>query len=238
MQEAYLEEALREVGLEVGAAEAARLAAYAAMVVEAGRRMNLTGARSWEELVDRHIVDCLVGISKVDWSGVGGALDVGSGAGLPGIPLAIIRPEVKVGLVEARQKKAEFLRRCVGRLKLENALVVRERAEVLGRRSDWREKEERVLARGVAPLAVLLEYCLPLLAEGGWLVAWKGPGVDQELTAAQVALAELGGRVGRIYGYRLKGGRERRLVLVEKVAATPAAYPRRPGIGAKRPLGV
>lgn len=229
--------ALREAGLSLPEATIAKLVEYGEAVLAANVRANLTAASSWEELVDYHILDCLVGISLVPWKDVGIAVDLGSGGGLPGLVLAVAVPGVRVRLVEARQKKASFLRWCADRLGLDNVEVVAARAEDLGRAAGWRGTAQRVVARAVAPLAVLVEYALPLLVVGGWLLAWKGPRLAGELEAAREALAELRGTVVADHGYRLAGGRERRLLVVAKGAETPPAYPRRAGIPAKRPLG-
>ncbi|MGB9886096.1 MAG: 16S rRNA (guanine(527)-N(7))-methyltransferase RsmG [Moorellales bacterium] len=236
-QREFLEAELARQGAFLVPQTIERLMAYGRRLLAANRSINLTGARTWEQLVEEHLVDCAVGVSRVEWEEVRVAVDVGSGGGLPGLVLALMKPELRLRLVEARRKRAEFLRRCAGELGLERVEVVAARVEELAHRPDWREAAERVTARGVAPLAVLVEYALPLLARGGWLLAWKGPAVGEELAAAQAALRVLGGRVRERYPYRLAGGRERWLVVVEKVGPTPEEYPRRAGLPERRPLG-
>lgn len=235
-KEAYLRQALQGTGIRLPEEAVAKLVGYGDAVLAANVRTNLTAARSWEELVDRHIMDCLAGISITGWQGVEVAVDVGSGAGLPGMVLAIAQPAVRVRLVEARRKKANFLRECALLLGLNNVEVAAGRAEDLGRDGNWREGAQRVLARGVAPLAVLLEYTLPFLAVGGWLLAWKGPALPAELEEAEYALQELRAAVVADHRYRLADGRQRHLLVVAKLGETPPAYPRRAGLAAKRPL--
>jgi 16S rRNA (guanine527-N7)-methyltransferase len=233
----YLRRALARQGIEIPPARLQCLAGYAGKLLEANRRVNLTGAANWEELVDRQLVDCVVGLGLISWDGVELAVDVGSGGGLPGLVLAVLHPAVRVRLVESRVRRARFLQRCAAELGLANVEVAVGRAEELAHRGEWREAADRVTARGLAPLAVLLELSLPFLAPGGRLLAWKGPAVVRELEEAAVALRVLGGRVAGRYGYRLADGRERWLLVVEKNSATPPRYPRRPGVPEKKPLG-
>lgn len=210
---------------------------YGWLVWEANRRLGLTGAVSWRDLVDSHLVDSLVGISLLGWQDVECIVDIGSGAGFPGVVLAVVEPGVRVVLVEAVRKRAAFLEECVRYLGLARAEVVAARAEELGRRPEWRERAQGALARAVGPLAVVLEYAMPLLAVGGFLAAWKGPRVEEEMVKSQPALEILRGRMVRQERYRLADGRERRLLVVQKVGVTPEEYPRRVGVPAKRPLG-
>jgi 16S rRNA (guanine527-N7)-methyltransferase len=163
-------------------------------------------------------------------------VDIGSGAGLPGLALKIVRPRIKVTLIESINKKATFLSQTATRLALTDVTVCPRRAEEVGQDPLFREQFPVATARAVASLAVLLELALPLITVGGRLLAYKGPGLADELAAAQRALAELGGEVAEIQEFSLAGGERRSLAVVAKVAPTPAKYPRPPGRPAKRPL--
>ncbi len=167
------------------------------------------------------------------------AIDLGSGGGVPGIPLALARPEVRWVLVDSVRKKADVLASMVTELGLSNVTVVAERAELLGRAPDHRERHDLVAARACAPLPTLAELALPLLAVGGSLVAWKGPlaAGDEELARGTTALRELGGGTPELRpaGHAALGGHT--LVVVRKERPTPARYPRRPGEPSRRPLG-
>jgi len=162
-------------------------------------------------------------------------LDLGAGAGLPGIPLKIAWPEVELTLLESTGKKCRFLEDVSRRLGLQ-ARVVEARAEDAGRDPRYREAFDVVVARAVAPLPVLLEYSLPLLRVGGQLAAIKGSAALEEVDASGPALAALGGRLVDVAAFRAPGGLEMRAVLVAKESPTPGRYPRRAGIPAKRPV--
>lgn len=213
-----------------------RLVAYAELVWSGQERARLTGAGSLEELVTKHVVDCatlwrLEGITWDRW------IDVGSGAGLPGLVLALGVPEGRGTLLEATGKKAEFLRRAVAALGVGSRVgVVQARAEDWGR-GEGRERYAVGVARAVAPARVLAEYLIPLVEVGGLAIMMKGPQAEAELAEAGRALELLGARVEGIKALALPEGLgERRLVVLRKTRPTPAAYPRRPGMPEKRPL--
>jgi 16S rRNA (guanine527-N7)-methyltransferase len=164
-------------------------------------------------------------------------LDVGSGAGFPGLPLKMMLPEIKLTLIEATGKKATFLRHIVEVLGLENVEVLNARAEEVGQLPAHREHYDLVLARAVAHLSVVAEYGLPFCHLGGRMVAQKGADAAAEAEAAQGAFRILGGTLRSVKPIALPGlTGERYLVVVDKTAPTPAAYPRRPGLPAKKPL--
>ena len=165
-----------------------------------------------------------------------GLIDVGSGAGFPGLVLAIAVPLKNVALLEARRKRASFLKMAVSELGLARVAVREGRAETLGRDPALRERFDFATARAVAELPTLLELTLPFLRRGGWLLAPKGPEAREEIERSSRALEELSGRLLRSESYRLPSGRSGTLVVVEKILPTPERYPRRDGIPGKRPL--
>jgi len=227
---------LERLGLSIHGETAVQLVAYGELVWQGQARARLTGATSLEELVTKHIVDCatLWLVEGVEWDGW---IDVGSGAGLPGLVLAVGRPEGQGTLLEATGKKADFLRQAVTALGLEARLqVVHGRAEEWGR-GPGRERYRVAVARAVAPARVLAEYLLPLVEVDGVAVMMKGPQAEAELAEAERALHVLGGRVERVHRLTLPEDQgERRLVVVRKDRPTPEGYPRRAGLPAKRPL--
>jgi 16S rRNA (guanine527-N7)-methyltransferase len=164
-------------------------------------------------------------------------LDLGSGGGVPGIPLALARTDVRWTLVDSVGKKVDALRGFVTELGLENVEAVAARAEELGHEPDHRERQDAVTARACAALPVLVEYALPLLRVGGVLLAWKGAIGDEELRAGSEAARLLGGGDVEVAATGLTALGDHRFVLVRKVAPTPARYPRRPGEPSRRPLG-
>jgi len=215
-----------------------RAAAFAALLLQANQRLNLTRVTQASEVARLHLLDALAALPLLPAAGPA-AVDLGSGGGVPGIPLALARPDVSWILVDSVRKKAEVLTSMVSELGLANVSVVAERAELLGRAADHRERHDLVAARACAPLPVLAELALPLLAVGGTLLAWKGPlaAGDDELERGGVAVRELGGGTLALTpaGPAALGGHT--FVVVRKERPTPARYPRRPGEPSRRPLG-
>jgi len=210
---------------------------YVALLLEANRRVNLTRVVDPEPVARLHLLDALAALPLVDAIEPGRALDLGSGGGVPGIVLAMARPEWSWTLVDSVRKKTDALRSFVAALELSNVDVLTERAETLGQDPALRGSFSLVTARACAALPVLVEYALPLLRIGGTLVAWKGPITSAELAAGASASGLLGGGRPSVHpsGHDVLG--DHRFVHLGKERATPDAYPRRPGEPARRPLG-
>ncbi|MEO8458544.1 MAG: 16S rRNA (guanine(527)-N(7))-methyltransferase RsmG [Chloroflexota bacterium] len=212
---------------------------YALLLLEEGARTNLTSKADREALYQKHIVTSLAILRALEDACVtlSPALDVGSGAGFPGLPIKIVRPEIEMTLLEATGKKTSFLESAVGALKLDGIRVIQARAEDLARDPEHRGAYNLVLARAVAPLPVLLELTLPFLAPNGVLAAPKGSARQREVAESASALATLGGTIEATLPLQIPGpGPQQALVLVRKTGPTPDKYPRRPGIPAKRSL--
>lgn len=215
---------------------------YYQEMVDWNTRFNLTAITDLEGVQIRHFLDSLSCLLALTPSGAGQSrplalIDVGSGAGFPGLPLKIVCPAWQLTLVEATGKKTHFLQYLVDRLGLAGVTVINERAEQIGRDPAHREAYDWVLARAVAPMATLAEYLLPLCRVGGCCLAQKGEDAAAEVRGAEHAINVLGGQLNRLVPVELPGLAERRhLVLVDKLAPTPAKYPRRPGVPTKRPL--
>ncbi len=213
-----------------------RFAAYLALLAEWNQRMNLVAASTLADSTRRHLLDSLA--LAPAWSAAtppATLADVGSGAGLPGIPLAILWPQTQVTLIESIGKKATFLAHVATELQLANVRVLSERVETLGH-GPLRETCALVTARAVAQLATLAEYCLPLCHINGVWLAPKGAAVDAELAAAEAAIARLGGRTAGVYDVLVPDEPLRALVVVEKIKPTPPGYPRAVGVPARQPL--
>jgi 16S rRNA (guanine527-N7)-methyltransferase len=163
-------------------------------------------------------------------------IDIGTGAGFPGIPLKIILSDLRLTLLEATGKKVEFLKHIIARLPLRDVTAIQARAEDLAHKIDHREQYDVAVARAVANLATLAEYALPFVRVGGLFIAQKGVDIDDELKQAKRALKELGGRVREIVPVQLPGLEQRHLIVIEKINATPNKYPRRAGIPERKPL--
>ena len=230
----------RELGIELDDVQVGRFQLYYEEILSWNRRVNLTRVTDPDEVRTRHFIDSLSVLRGLSRGALGAGtslIDVGSGAGLPGVPLKIAYPAVSLVLLEANGKRAAFLGALVAALDLEDARVVHARAEDAGRRHDLRDAFDVVVSRAVAPLEVLAELTLPFCRVGGVAIAQKGADVDDELDRAGSAIAALGGGESRTHSITPPGGDvARSLVVTEKARATPDKFPRRPGIPAKRPL--
>jgi len=201
---------------------------YAAMLVDWNRSVNLTGARTMEEVLAQIAAgDALL---LVPWTGIGRVIDIGSGGGLPAVPMAIAMPQVRFTLLEANTRKCAFLERVAATLNLKNVAVAHGRAEELGHRPALREQFDRAISRAAAPPAVLLELALPFVRPGGDLVAQVSP-VDPHLLEPAARL--LGGGPPRL---ERPGDDSGVLLVVSKLGPTPADYPRRIGLPNRKPL--
>jgi 16S rRNA (guanine527-N7)-methyltransferase len=225
------------LGLPLTEAEVALYERHYALLLEHNERAGLTTITDPADAAVKHYLDSLTCLRARDIGPGEEVADVGSGAGFPGLILAIARPQARYALLESSAKRAAFLRLAVEELGLGNVEVVPLRAEEAGRRPEHRERYHLVLARAVAHLPVLLEYTLPLARVDGDALLMKGPEAGEEAQVSTHALHLLGGRLVDITPLALPLHMGRRsLVLVKKVSPTPPRYPRRPGLAAKRPL--
>ena len=240
---AFVNDDLDRLGIEVPEAMLAQLGAYLDHLLEVNRSMNLTAVRERDAAWRRLIIDSLTVLPWLEDVPEGGRLiDVGTGGGLPGVPLAITRPDLDVTLADATGKKVRFLDDTIDRLGLDRDRVraVQARAEELGQRKEHRAGYDVAVSRAVGPLGIVLELTLPLVRVGGRSLAMKGPRVEAELRDCGDALEVLGGGEVRVADAYPRGpeGFENDLVIVEveKVAATPRRYPRPPGVPKAEPL--
>jgi len=202
-------------------------------------RISLTSITDYEEVQVKHFLDSLSCLQVLDTVAPDArCIDIGAGAGFPGLPLKIVWPRLQLTLLESVGKKVRFLTHMVEAMGLQETDIVQGRAEELGRNPDYREAFDVALARAVAQMSVLVEYALPLVRVGGIFVAQKGDDIEVEMKSAGAAIELLGGRLQEIKPVYLPGSEiARHLVVVQKLGPTTERYPRRPGIPAKRPLG-
>ncbi|MFO7682404.1 MAG: 16S rRNA (guanine(527)-N(7))-methyltransferase RsmG [Chloroflexota bacterium] len=223
--------------LSLSETQLAQFDVYLALLLTWNERLNLTAVRDPHAIQIRHFLDSLsCALVTGDLNGRS-LIDVGTGAGFPGLPLKILYPDLQLTLTDSVAKKTNFLRAVVAELGLANVTVLAERAETLGQQSAHRARYDWAAARGVAEMRVLVEYLLPLCKVGGHLLAQKGENAEKETAVARQALRMLGGGSPSLQAIHLPEVEQPHyLVVVEKMRETPAAYPRQPGIPAKRPL--
>lgn len=209
------------------------LSTFAQELVVWNQRFNLTAIREATDIRKKHFLDSL-SCMQIDLTGR--VIDVGSGAGFPGLVLRILSPDMELCLVESISKKTQFLSHIVQVLGLKKVSVVTARAEKLGQDPQFREQYDWAVARALAKLPVLLEYLLPLVKVGGYVLAQKGKTAFGEIDVAKNALSMLGGKVEEVIPINIPGLEERSLVIIKKIAETPQKYPRREGMPGKRPL--
>ncbi len=206
---------------------------YAEILVEYNQKVNLTAITDPERIEDKHFADSLLLANLPETAGK--LVDVGTGAGFPGVVAKIFKPELQLTLMEPTGKRVEFLKYVCAQLGLSGVEFAKERAEEAARKV-WREQFDVATARGVAALPMLSEYCLPLVKVGGVFLAMKGPGAAEELAESGAALKKLGGKGSGVAEFHLPGGDVRNIIRIKKISQTPPVYPRNGGKIAKSPL--
>lgn len=238
---AALQHGAKGFGIDLTEAQAEACERYVSLLLAWNQRVNLTAITDPRKIAVLHLLDSLTCLAAVPIGTNARVIDVGSGAGLPGIPIAVVRPDLRVTLLEATRKKCRFLEDAVTALGLVGASVDCRRAEDAGHDPLLREAFDVAVSRAVADLAVLAELCLPLVKVGGLVLAMKGPRVGEEIAQGRRACAGLGGEVEFTRSFTLSAPdepAERVIVGIRKVTATPEKYPRRAGTPSKRPLGI
>lgn len=225
------------LGLRLTSGQIASFARYEQELIKWNQQINLTAIDHPKKIRVKHFLDSLTCLKAMRDTPMERVIDVGTGAGFPGIPLKIIYPSMQLTLVESVGKKTAFCQHIVDVLNLEKVDILNERAEVIGNLPEHREKYDWALARAVASMPILMEYLLPLVQIGGRALAMKGESGPAEAHSADQGIYLLGGHLRQLIPLHLPGVEEDRyLVVIDKVAATPDKYPRRVGIPSKRPL--
>ncbi len=234
--ENWIEQAA-EIGISLSLVQIEQFKQYKELLLLWNQKMNLTAVRNPDLIGQRHFLDSLICATVMGELNGRFVIDVGSGAGFPGLPLKLLFPDMRLTLVESVQKKTRFLEAVVEELHLSNVQIISQRAEQLGQSDAHREKYDWAIARAVAELRVLAEYLLPLCQVGGHMLAQKGMRANEETAVAQTAIKTLGGSAAQLIPIKHATQTEQSfLVVVKKVEKTALRYPRRVGIPTKRPL--
>lgn len=224
-----------ELGVELSRDQLHQFFKYYEMLVEKNKVMNLTAITEFDEVMEKHFLDSIALCRVVDLNTHKKVIDLGTGAGFPGIPLKIAFPKLEVSLVDSLNKRILFLQDVIRELELKNVSATHERAEIIANSPDFREKFDLCVSRAVANLSTLSEYCIPFVKVGGQFISYKSGECDEEVKAAGNAIAALGGGVREVSKFTL-GESGRAFVIIDKVEQTKKKYPRKAGIPSKEPL--
>ena len=232
-----LKKSLEKIGIEITDEQKEQFDIYHKLLEEWNKVMNLTGITEFQEVLVKHFLDSLACVKAVDMSKVNRIMDIGTGAGFPGVPLKIAFPHLEACLLDSLKKRVNFLEETFQLLKLENITAIHGRAEEFAKNKAYRETYDLCVSRAVSNLATLSEYCLPYVKTGGFFISYKSGTVQEEVEQAQKAVKILGGRIQDVVYFQLPDSEiQRSLVVIEKVKATPGRYPRKAGTPLKEPL--
>ncbi len=228
MNKELLLQGANALGLSIGSNQWEQFAAYSALLKEWNEKMNLTAIVDDDGIAIKHFLDSILPLAHIDFPEGASLADVGTGAGFPGLPIKIVRPDFQVTLIDALNKRVKFLETVCDALHLSGVSCIHGRAEDLGKDKDYREQFDVLTSRAVANLKVLCEYCLPFVKVGGVFVALKAQEVEEELLTAKPMIGTLGGKVEQVIDAPLpQTDMMRKLVVIRKVAPTPSQFPRR-----------
>lgn len=226
---------LKAIGIELSDEQLEQFLTYYEMLIEKNKVMNLTAITDFDEVLEKHFEDSLSLIQAVDLEKSQTVIDLGTGAGFPGIPLKIAFPNIQITLADSLNKRILFLDDVIRELGLVGIDTVHGRAEDLAKNSDYREKFDLCVSRAVANLSTLSEYCLPFVKIGGKFISYKAGECDEEVAASKSSVFLLGGKISDIKKFEL-GESGRAFVIIDKVSGTPKKYPRKAGTPSKDPL--
>lgn len=230
----YLSKYSEKIEVDITEKESKYLFNYMKLLLEWNNRINLTAITNEKEIILKHFIDSLTANKYIKNNKT--IMDIGTGAGFPGIPLKILNEEINFILVDSLNKRINFLQEVKNRLEINKLDLIHSRVEDLAHNVNYREKSDIVISRAVANLRVLVEYMLPLVRKKGYCICMKGPKIDEELKDSKKAIEILGGKIEKIDKITLPQNLERNILIIKKVENTPSKYPRKAGIPAKQPL--
>lgn len=232
-----MKKAASDVNMSLSEEQYEKFIKYMKLVQEWNTKINLTAITEDEEFIKKHFIDCIKAFKSKKLSEAKSLIDVGTGAGFPGIPIAIMKEDIEVTLLDSLNKRINFLNLVVNDLKLKNVRTIHSRAEDGARTKELRENFDVATSRAVANMAVLSEFCIPYVKVNGYFIALKGPAIEDELKDCRNALGVLGGKLEDVIEVEIEDtDLKHNIVVVNKVKACPTSYPRKAGIITKKPL--
>lgn len=235
--DSILDKKLRDIGIELNSGQLEKFDKYYELLIEWNKVMNLTGITEYEEVMEKHFVDSLALVKVCELNDIHTLIDVGTGAGFPGIPLKIAFPHIRVTLLDSLNKRIKFLNHVINELELKDVCTIHGRAEDYARQEEYRESYDLGVSRAVANLATLSEYCLPYVRTGGLFISYKSGDIDEEIKDSEKAVQVLSGRVEDVVKFQLPGTDiHRSFVKINKVKKCSMKYPRKAGLPGKEPI--
>lgn len=230
-----LTDKLEKINIQIAENQVKQFYNYMNLLVDWNEKMNLTAITEPEEIILKHFVDSLTISKYIEDKSI--IADIGTGAGFPGLPIKILKPETEVFLIDSLNKRINFLNEVINKNNLNGITAIHARAEEIGHNKDFREKSDVVVSRAVAKLNVLAEYMLPLVKIGGKCICLKGPNIDEEIEEAKKAIETLGGEIEKVEKISLPDSDNKRtIIIIKSVKQTPNKYPRKPGTPSVSPL--
>lgn len=237
MENSRFERELDALGISLNDVQKEQFDRYYELLIEWNKVMNLTGITDYDEVNLKHFTDSLTIVRSITLEKISTLIDVGTGAGFPGIPIKIAFPHIKVVLLDSLNKRIKFLNEIAAQLELADVTALHGRAEDYAKKEEYREKFDLCVSRAVANLSTLSEYCLPFVKQGGYFVSYKSADSDEEILNSKKAFEILGGKLERTDKFTLpESDMGRALAVIEKVKDTPRKYPRKAGIPSREPL--
>lgn len=228
---------LKENNIELTQTQINQYAEYMEQILEYNQHINLTSITDRDEFIKKHYIDSVLGGLNNEFAAGERIIDVGTGAGFPGVPLAILFPDKEFVLLDSLNKRLKIVSQICQSAGIDNVRVLHSRAEDAGKNKEYREQFDVCISRAVADLSVLSELCLPLVAEGGYFLSYKGPNYEEELRNAGKAIRTVGGRAARVESIGNSDTEfNHNIIFIEKIKNTPAQYPRKSGTPSKNPI--
>lgn len=234
----FLTDSFKNIDISLSEKQISQFIKYYDLLINKNKVMNLTAITEYKDVVIKHFVDSLLVNSVLDFKSVENMIDVGTGAGFPGVPIKIIYPHIKITLLDSLNKRINFLKEAVNEIGCDGVEFIHGRAEELGHVENYREKYDLCVSRAVANLSTLSEYCLSFIKVGGRFVSYKASDIDEEVKLAKNAISKLGGRINKTQTVVLSSSEnvERKIIVIDKIEILNKKYPRKAGIPSKEPL--